>query len=84
LEYSSCFFVFYDSGYFGARVIVLPLGFNLLGFSALSSSSMEGGCSEEEEKKKNKTLEEENKVKRKMKSASQLEILEKTYAGKSK
>lgn len=30
----------------------------------------------------NKLLEEENKVKRKMKSASQLEILEKAYAGK--
>ncbi|GAU39664.1 hypothetical protein TSUD_60300 [Trifolium subterraneum] len=39
-------------------------------------------CSEGEEKK-NKALEEENKVKRKMKSASQLEILEKTYAAES-
>ncbi|CAJ2642212.1 unnamed protein product [Trifolium pratense] len=39
-------------------------------------------CSEGEEKKNN-SLEEENKVKRKMKSASQLEILEKTYAAES-
>lgn len=41
---------------------------------------MEGGGSEEE-KKKEKPLEGENKTKRKMKTASQLEVLEKTYAG---
>lgn len=37
-------------------------------------------CGSEEENKTN-TPEGENKVKRKMKSASQLELLEKTYAG---
>lgn len=43
-----------------------------------SSSAMEGNS---EGEKKNKPLEGENKVKRKMKSASDLELLEKTYAG---
>lgn len=38
-------------------------------------------ASEAEEKKKKKPLEAEVKTKRKMKTASQLEILEKTYAG---
>lgn len=38
-------------------------------------------ASEAEEKKKMKPLEAEVKTKRKMKTASQLEILEKTYAG---
>lgn len=44
----------------------------------VGSSTMEGGEAEE----KKKAPEGENKSKRKMKTASQLEILEKTYAGK--
>ncbi|KAK7257406.1 hypothetical protein RIF29_31365 [Crotalaria pallida] len=39
-----------------------------------------GGSEEEKNKKKKKSPEEENKTKRKMKSASQLVVLEKTYA----
>lgn len=42
---------------------------------------MEAASEAEEKKKKMKPLEAEVKTKRKMKTASQLEILEKTYAG---